>query len=205
MRETLSLTHFLQRNMWHVTCDMCHENAKNISQQVFVYQKATNYQKSESFEAKLVPWAGEGGEGGGTGSIGGAWGQSWLPARQKKALWHCVRSVSLCPRCLLCHSSRCLLVFSSSTTFRRAVLFLGNTLMLELYQARLLHPSSPKSIIKTFPKAQRTRGIEWFDLFNKLWNLGQTSASRTWLTHQYSLSLLDDHCTIGYALREIGN
>ena len=79
-----------------------------------------------------------------TGSMrreGGAWGQSWLPARQKKALWHCVRSVSLCPRCLLCHSSRCLLVFSSPTTFRRAVLFLGNTPLLELYQARLLHPS----------------------------------------------------------------
>ena len=29
---------------------------------------------------------------------------------------------------------------------------------------------------KTLPEAQQTRGIEYFDSFNKLGNLGQTSA-----------------------------
>ena len=125
-------------DMWHVTCVMRMQKIfRNMFSSIRKPQtiKNPNHLRPNWFHAQ-----GRGGRGG-TGSIGGAWGQSWLPARQKKALWHCVRSVSLCPRCLLCHSSRCLLVFSSPTTFRRAGLFLGNTPLLELYQARLLHPS----------------------------------------------------------------
>ena len=117
-------------------CDMCHENAK-----IFRYM-FSSIRKPQTIRIIIGQTGSMRRERGGDWEYRGCLGaESWLPARQKKALWHCVRSVSLCPRCLLCHSSRSLLVFSSSTTFRRAVPFLGNTPLLELYQALLLHPS----------------------------------------------------------------
>ena len=69
------VTHSLSAKEY-VTCDMCHENAKNISQHVFIYQKATNYQNRNHFRPSWFHGEGKGGGTGGTGSIGGAWGQS---------------------------------------------------------------------------------------------------------------------------------